>query len=560
MLSCITELREEYVLTAQKRTAIEDTVRKNFNYGPLVIIDVTTGRLCDRRVLPDLFRFDSTFKELVSSMTKEIDNERILAVVSKYFRYVMFSHVWGDGKEEERRNEPSFKAVKNVESVHHLPNTPMNNKLRNFCAKAAELGYRWAWSDTCCIDKSEDAILTRSLGSMYRWYEASDATLVYLGDVSSDFGDLLHSLWMKRAWTLQEAFAPKRLLFYDRDWNFYRGIVSENHKSPGVILQELVDATGVPPEILVSFHPDSLGVREKLRLASTRTATLEEDAAYSLIGFFKSDIIPRYGESEDALGHLLEGIVAHLGEVTVLAWTGIPSSYNSCLPSSLTVYSQIPYTPPTLDAADMHLRTTQLSTALSRDDAMDIYYRVVRLPHVRFANRRLQLPCIVFRVKALVVKDLDNHGNRYCAKVSGLGTVEFMTGDILPLAEPRKLVFVHSWISDIRGPHHHDVGGDASDSEIELDSDLEVGRSARMGEEDPVVAPPLNIPPPNLVDEHVLALQLIVRLQQPFNALLLQRQPAGEYKRVAAENNIIVQISRGYIRPRDIHAEVLDVL
>ncbi|KAF8546370.1 hypothetical protein OG21DRAFT_1144157 [Imleria badia] len=311
-------------------------------------------------------------------MTGEIEKERIRKIVEKYSRYVMFSHVWGNGKEEEKHNEPSFMAVKNSESVHRLPDTPMNNKLRNFCAKVTELGYRWAWSDTCCIDKSDNAILNRSLRSMYKWYEASEATLVYLADVSSDHGDLLrvHSLWMTRAWTLQEALAPKRILFYNGDWQLYHGIVSDNHKNPGVILQELASATGVPSETLVSFHPDSFGVREKLRLASTRTATIEEDTAYSLIGIFKSDIIPLYGEGDYAVGHLLEGIVSHLAEVTVLEWTGSPSSYNSCLPSTLAVYSRTPYTLPTLDASDMHSRTTQLSTTLSRDDALDIYYRI----------------------------------------------------------------------------------------------------------------------------------------------------------------------------------------
>jgi hypothetical protein len=558
VLTHITELRSKYVSTSQKRNAIEDTVRKNFKHGPLVLIDVTTGRLCDRQDLPDLFRSDPIFKELISSMTGEIDKERIRKTTNKYFRYVMFSHVWGNGKEEEKKNEPSLKAVKSSEFVQRLPDTPLNNKLRNFCAKVTELGCRWAWSDTCCIDKSDDAILSRSLRSMYKWYEGSDATLVYLGDVSSDLGDLLHSLWMTRAWTLQEAFAPKRILFYDRDWKFYRGIISDNHKKPGIILEELANATGVPSETLVSFHPDSLGVREKLRLASTRTATVEEDAAYSLIGIFKSDINPRYGEGEDALGHLLGGIVAHRGEVTVLAWTGSPSSYNSCLPSALAVYSQTPYAPPPLDAGDMQLRTTQLSIALSRDDALNIYYRVGRLPPARFASRRLQLPCIVFLVKSLDVKHWDNHGNpsRYRAQVSRLKKVEFTTADTLPLTEPWRLVLVHPWISDIRGPHR--VGVDASGPHVEVDSESEASEDTGTDEESGA-APALDATSSLPVDVHTMALQMIVRLRQPFNALLLLREPGGEYKRVAAENEIIVQF-RNRIRLKDIHAEVLDIL
>ncbi|KAF8549346.1 hypothetical protein OG21DRAFT_605383 [Imleria badia] len=554
----VRQLRSKYLSTSQKREAIEDTVRKTFKHGPLVLIDVTTGRLCDRQVLPNLFKSDPTFKELVSAMTGEIDKERIRKTVNKYFGYAMFSHVWGNGKEEEKKNEPSFKAVKNSESVHRLPDTPMNNKLRNFCAQVTDLGYRWAWSDTCCIDKGNDATLHRSLRSMYKWYGASDATLVYLGDVSSDLGDILRSLWMTRAWTLQEALAPKRIIFYDRDWKLYRGIVSDNHKNPGVILQELAAATGVPSETLLSFYPDSLGVRERLRLASTRVATIEEDVAYSLIGIFKSDIIPRYGEGEDALCHLLEGIVAHLADTTVFAWTGTPSLYNSCLPSTLAVYNQTPYTPPTLDAGDMQLRTVQISTTLSRDDVIDIYYRVVRLPPPRFISRRLQLPCIVFHVKSLGVKDWDSYGNRYWAKASKLGMVEFTTMDKLPLSEPRRLVLVHPWISDIRGAQN-EGGVDASDSDIESDSEPELAKDAETDEESGV-ALPLDATSSLPAEEHTLALDMIVRLWQPFNALLLLRQPGVAYKRVAPENEIIVQISGDRIRSKNIQTEVLEVL
>ena len=100
-------------------------------------------------------------------------------------------------------------------------------------------------------------------------------------------------------------------------------------------MQELVDAVGMTREMIIAFNPDHLSVRQKLWLATPRIATVEEDVAYSLIGIFKSDIVPRYGECDDALGHLLEEIVPCLGEVTVLAWASKSSSYNSCLPASL---------------------------------------------------------------------------------------------------------------------------------------------------------------------------------------------------------------------------------
>ncbi|KAI6095401.1 hypothetical protein F5141DRAFT_983502, partial [Pisolithus sp. B1] len=129
-------------------------------------------------------------------------------------------------------------------------------------------------------------------------------------------------LWMTRAWTLQELLAPKVIFFYDSKWKPYLNVIGKNHKQSTQIMQELADAIKIPHGAMTTFSPDDLAVREKLRLASTRNATVEEDVAYSLIGIFKSDIRPHYGEGADALGHLLEEIVARFGDVTVLAWSG----------------------------------------------------------------------------------------------------------------------------------------------------------------------------------------------------------------------------------------------
>ena len=64
-------------------------------------------------------------------------------------------------------------------------------------------------------------------------------------------------------------------------------------------MHELVTAIQVSPETITPFHPDDIGARERLRLASTRSAMVAEDVAYSLIGIFKSDIIqPHYGEGD----------------------------------------------------------------------------------------------------------------------------------------------------------------------------------------------------------------------------------------------------------------------
>ncbi|KIK21208.1 hypothetical protein PISMIDRAFT_104471, partial [Pisolithus microcarpus 441] len=248
-------------------------------------------------------------------MTKEVDDERILRVISDFFRCVMFSHVW-------QGSEPSFQDIGVVKSVWNLPETPLNQKLQNFCEETRRLGHKWAWSDTCCIDKTTSSVLNRSLTSMYKWYADSAATLVFLAGVAhpSKLGDLRHSLWMTRAWTLQELLAPKVILFYDSEWKPYLGDTGANHKESPEIIQELADAVKIPRGTITMFSPDDLKPCEKLRLASTRNATVEEDVAYSLIGIFKSDVMPHYGEGANALGHLLEEVADSCGDTTVLAW------------------------------------------------------------------------------------------------------------------------------------------------------------------------------------------------------------------------------------------------
>ncbi|KAI6143028.1 hypothetical protein BKA82DRAFT_28810 [Pisolithus tinctorius] len=234
---------------------------------------------------------------------------------------------------------------------------------------------------------------------------------------------------------------------------------------------------------LFTFSPDDLGVREKLRLASTRRATREEDVAYSLIGIFESDIRPHYGERSDALGHLLEEIVARKGEVTVLGWSGKSSSYNSCLPASISVYSQIPSTPPSLEGSKMGSCIAELRGKFPREVALSICKQIDGLDRPDFRNRRQRLACIVFRVLGIQVL---RRGNEmlYGARVSELGDVRFMTADDLPLNEPWKLVFAHPWIDHIRGPDNVVAWG------ADLGADTNPNRDSDYDAEPDRVAPP----------------------------------------------------------------------
>ena len=538
---CFTGVRESYAIAA-----IDIDIHEIFNLCPLVLIDVATGRLCDARERVRIFKSETPFLTLVSETgIMKIDRSHIRQSVAKYFKWIMFSHTW-------EGNEPTLKDVNLVDSVWKLDNSPLNEKLRQFCETARGDGYRWAWSDTCCIDKGTSTVLSKSLISMYSWYEEAAATLVYLADVlsSSELGDLAKSRWMTRAWAFQELLASKVIRFYDREWNLYLNDMHTNHKESPAIKQELAHAMGVAPETITSFRPEVLGVREKLRLASTRNATEEEDIAYSLIGIFSSDIVPCYGLGKTALGQLLEDIIARSGDVTVIAWTGKSLLYNSALPDSLAVYSQIPYSPPPMEVNELDTRMEQLRTRLALQDAIALYSQVVQLPRATFSNRCLQHPCIVFSVTEIGVQELGgSQGTLFRAGISLLGRVEFRTADAMPLTEPWKLVFVHPWLRDIHDP----VDGFVSDDEREAGSGNGI---------DDASAPvsPLHTEPSARVNTSTQALRLIARLGRPFNALLLEQQSGDQYKRVAAEHEIIVPGVPSQTNPKNVQVKVLEIV
>ncbi|KAF8546332.1 hypothetical protein OG21DRAFT_1502001 [Imleria badia] len=553
----IHRLRRKYVSPTQSEMTIKNVAQEVFRTCPLVLIDVKSGRLCDGPERMHTFKSELEFKNLVSSMMEELDEKRIQRVVEEYFQYVTLSHVW-DGR------EPSFQDVNLATSVWNLDSSPLNEKLRKFCEMVRTDGYRWAWSDTCCIDKTIGTVLNQSLTMMYKWYAASAATFVLLADVESPsaLGNLTDSKWMMRAWTAQELLAAKVIRFYTRDWKPYLGDTRSNHKESPEIMQELADAIGIARETIITFNPDNLSVREKLRVVSTRKATVEEDMAYSFIGIFQSDIIPRYGEGYAAQGHLLEEIVARSGEVTVLNWTGKSSPYNSCLPASLAVYSQTPCASPPIQDSEMEIRVAMLKDSLSQTDVIPTHTQVARLPPARFANRRLHLPCVIFAVKKLGVQrfgsGLENH---YRAKVSAIGDIEFRTSGRLSVTEPRKFIFVHPWIHDLRDPFDGFVWGSTADGD-EYDADPEIEYLSDP-ETEFASAPssPLHTAFAVTMDDYICALRLVVRLQQPFHALLLQQQPNGEFRRVAAEHEIVVPGIEDSINfARDVCTDVVEIL
>ncbi|KAI5990195.1 hypothetical protein EDD15DRAFT_2578784, partial [Pisolithus albus] len=282
---------------------------------PLRLLHTPTGLLCDRDAQISRFEGSRQYEQLLS-LASSPDSDQLEAeinnVISEYFEFTMLSHRWGSG-------EPSLHDVEG-RCVYDLDGTDGQVKLQMFCILALQHHFQWAWSDTCCIDKSSSAELQEAIGSMFTWYHQSSLTIVYLPDVF-DVGSLVGSVWFTRGWTLQELLAPRAILFYMHDWSLYMKSSSTNHKTAPGLLNELHDATGMTKEHLTNFSPGMADARSRLHWASRRYTTRPEDIAYSLFGIFQVHLPTFYGESaQNALGRLLTEIISRSGDISVLDW------------------------------------------------------------------------------------------------------------------------------------------------------------------------------------------------------------------------------------------------
>ena len=238
-----------------------------------------------------------------------------------------------------------------------------------------------------------------------------------------------------------------------------------------------------------------------------RQTARKEDTAYSLFGVFNIAIPVIYGEGDRAVGRLLEHILTGSGDVTILAWTGRAGSYNSCLPVDLTVYNQIvpPHIPQPIEMSEMDNIVAALRSSLPDHSlAVTLHGHLDRLTPPCVAASRLRLPGIMFPITDLVCSSGSDTSvlRVYRATTAALGDVEITTMDNLSGVED--YVLIHPWISPL------------------LDQDFS-RRTAGL-------------------DDTTRALRLVARLRQPLGALLLKSLSRVQYRRVATDCLIKVQI------------------
>ena len=223
--------------------------------------------------------------------------------------YAILSHCWRDG-------EVLFHDIQDLDRARGMAGFP---KIEHCCEQALKIGYKWAWVDTCCIDKSSSAELSEAINSMFKWYGHAGTCLIYLDDV--DHGDprrqdslFRKSRWFTRGWTLQELLAPKRLVFFSKSWSFLG--------TKGSLLTLLSAITKIPVDALShnsSFS--SFSIAQRMSWAAKRRTTRIEDQAYSLMGLFSIFMPIIYGEGSSAFRRLQLEIIQRSSDQTIFAWS-----------------------------------------------------------------------------------------------------------------------------------------------------------------------------------------------------------------------------------------------
>ncbi|PVH83581.1 HET-domain-containing protein [Cadophora sp. DSE1049] len=221
-------------------------------------------------------------------------------------RYAILSHTWDD-------EEVSF------QEFGSRPATLKKgwSKIKKTCDKAARHGYKYAWVDTCCIDKRSSAELTESINSMFKWYQDAGVCYVYLPDLPADVPvveGLKACRWFTRGWTLQELIAPRDIRFYGRDWHWL-GTKKD-------FAEQISTITGIRvPVLRLTKSPKIYSISTRMSWAANRTTKRIEDMAYCLLGIFDVTMPMLYGEGTRAFGRLQEEIIKRSNDMTIFAWS-----------------------------------------------------------------------------------------------------------------------------------------------------------------------------------------------------------------------------------------------
>lgn len=254
--------------------------------------------------------------------------------------YAILSHRWAS-TEFEKLN---FKKLK---KFHHRPFESLMEdpkyqisglKIKGAFTQARDRGLGYIWIDSCCIDRSNQVEVNKSIRSMFAWYRMARVCFSYLSDVEWSIDDNLksekafkESEWFGRAWTLQELLAPSIMHLFACDW--------QSIGTREALSSSIQEASGIDAKHLEKFNPHShkASIARKLSWLANRRATEEEDKVYCLFGILNVSIDPRYGEGlEEAFLRLQERLIqTPYSDESLFAWQSNTLKYSGLLaPSS----------------------------------------------------------------------------------------------------------------------------------------------------------------------------------------------------------------------------------
>ncbi|KAG9308216.1 kinase-like domain-containing protein [Chiua virens] len=265
----------------------------------------------------------------VSAQTPQHMTQVLRETIQDVVKYATLSHCWTN-------DEPSYRGL----TVWKQHESSGFKKLSHFCRTAKLHGYSLAWLDTCCINESDKKEHTEAVQMMSNWCAHSHLCIVYLAD-STSCSDFSSDTWFTRSWPLVELLVPRRIKFYNRNWQALTD--SANDKDDKIITDKISAVTRIPREVLVTDNRRGVkgrGVWEIMSWASKRKTTRVEDAAYSLCGLFGTTVQISYGEGDHAFHNLLKAIVKGKCSWDIFAWAGIPSQHHPALPSFPSCYPE----------------------------------------------------------------------------------------------------------------------------------------------------------------------------------------------------------------------------
>ena len=274
--------------------------------------------------------------------------------------YAILSHTWGPEEVTLKDMQAEFgededQCPSNASSRTRASKKKGFLKIRYTCQQAAKEGLKWAWVDTCCIDKTSSAELSEAINSMYRWYNQAEICYAYLVDVTLDSSSggseslpsrdpsttspgltlldeaVSGSRWLTRGFTLQELLAPGDIVFYNTQW---ADIGSRN----GKLRSTLAFATGIDYTCLGSgdhARLEDYSIATRMFWASHRHCTRTEDVAYCLMGIFDVNMPLLYGEGKKAFVRLQEELFKETEDDSLFAWSVAKDSDRAWCPSSI---------------------------------------------------------------------------------------------------------------------------------------------------------------------------------------------------------------------------------